>query len=93
MNMIITADNRIKKNVHPLNGKEFSLAELQTIVKGYIEIVELGNGYILVCNEEAKLLGQKINMTATTLAYTSKAIAPFDCINGDVLLCKSELVK
>lgn len=93
MNMIIKAENRIVKDVRPKNGRDFSLAELQKMVNGCIEIVDLNNGFIIVCNEEGKLEGLPVNQVATSLAITYKAIAPFDCINGDVLLCESSMVK
>ena len=79
-------------DVHPENGTDFSLSELQELVDGYIEIINLRNGEILVINEEGK--GQyDINKLATDIALGFEAIFPNDFIVGDVLLCKNEQVQ
>lgn len=40
-----------RKEIQPQNGTDFKLEELQAYVDGYIEIVNLQNGEILVINE------------------------------------------
>lgn len=43
-----------RKEIQPQNGTDFKLEELQAYVDGYIEIVNLQNGEILVINEDGK---------------------------------------
>lgn len=74
--------------VKPLNGKDFSLDELQHYVKGYIEIVYLKDGTLLVVNEEGKLNELPINQVATNLYNNSN-----DIIVGNVLHCSKNYIK
>ena len=80
--------------VSPSNGTDFTLHELQGIVGGYIELVHLGNGNVMVINEEAKgKIGTVINMSATRIAREHQAIWAHDCIVGDALVCPTEMVR
>lgn len=72
-------------DVEPKNGKDFSLKELQSIVGGYIDIIHLKSGNILVVNDEGAINGSCINLRASKI-YGSYLF-------GDVLHCKSEEVK
>ena len=78
--------------IAPQNGEDFSLEELQKAVDGYIEIVRLMNDLILVVNDEGKFT-KPMNVIATFIAHTHKAIAANDYIAGDVVVCPSEMVK
>ena len=40
--------------VHPNNGTDFKLEEAQKFVNGYVEVVNLRNGTIMIVNEEGK---------------------------------------
>ncbi len=66
MAIIISPDGR-QKEVSPQNGTDFKLAELTAIVGGHIEIVNLPDGRIMICNEEGKLLELPRNEQATSL--------------------------
>lgn len=68
----------------PKNGKDFSLKELKEIVGGHIEVVNLGDGYMVV-NEEGKLIGLPFNLNATIVYQISTKIG--EHIVGDVLVC------
>lgn len=48
----------------PMNGREYTLFELQQLVDGNIELVDLGKKY-LVLDEEGKLKGKMPNAIAT----------------------------
>lgn len=78
-------------SIQPKNGKDFSLKEMQEIVDGYIEILDLNDGRIIVLNEEGKCNGLPYNHMAT-LMYR-KAYNTLDFIVGDVLVCDSKQVK
>lgn len=80
--------------IHPQNGTDFSLEELQMYVDGYIQVVCLNNqeDEILVLNEDGKDR-YTTNKTATELALKHRAIFPWDWIDGDVVLCKNSEVR
>ena len=61
-----------------------TLSEMQACVGGYIELVHLKDGVILVVNEEGRLNNLKPNIIATELAG--------DYIVGDVLLISSKFI-
>lgn len=92
MAQIINTDGTTQ-TVEPKNGTDFKLEELQEIVGGYIEIVDLNNGQILVINEEGKLNNLEVNSPATSIAHQAGAIYAWDCIVGNVLLCNSNQVR
>ena len=78
-------------NIEPKDGKEFSLEEMQTIVSGYIEIVDLPDGNYMVVNEDGKLKGLAINHVATQI-YTNALPGVYDVIVGDVLVCNKHQI-
>ncbi len=73
-------------DVQPKNGTDFSLNELQGFVGGYIEVVGLDDGKLMVVNEEGKINGLCINSEATLLSR-------YDIIVGDVLVCDSREIR
>lgn len=85
------------KEIIELNGdsiaidRELDLGYMQSIVGGYIEIVQVRDGKILVINEEGKILGLKPNQMATLLAKDS--LQPGDYIAGRAIYCDAEFVK
>ena len=70
-------------DVAPDNGKKFSLERLQELVGGYIEVVPVGHGEYVICDEEGKLKGKPINMAATMMFKRA-----YDCFVGDIVICK-----
>lgn len=74
-----------RSDVSPARGAKLSLREMQALVGGYIEILRLADGRLLVCNEEGKLRGLPLNDVATELFQVDRAW--YDPIVGDVLLC------
>ena len=86
---ILYVDGR-EEFIEPKNDTDFSLEELQTIVGGHIEIVPLGDERIMVANEEGKIHHLPLNVRATCIV-NGAGIA--DTIVGNVLICRSEMVK
>lgn len=75
-----------EQEVQPANGKSFTLAEMQSLVDGFIEILDVGEG-VMVLNEEAKIHDLPFNARATAIARPF--LFWFDSgICGDVLVCK-----
>ena len=89
---IIKADGT-RINIRPENGRDFQLRELQEIVGGYIQIISLHDGRLMVLNEEGKLLALPYNNDATEIAQEAEAIFDYDFIAGDVLVCKEGEVR
>lgn len=79
--------------ITPENEVNFSLDEMQSYVGGLIQIVELGNGMIMVVNEDGKWMGLDINPIATFVAHECNAIHPNDYIVGDAIVCDTSMVK
>lgn len=90
-NYIINA-NGAKTEVTPKSGNSFTLEELQEYVGGYIEIIRLTNKYLMVVNEEGKLLNQPFNSEATDIARQHKAIYPNDMIVGNALVTQESMI-
>jgi hypothetical protein len=53
------------KTLNPENGTTFTLEELQKAVGGYIEVIHLADGRVMVLNEEGRLHGLPFNANAT----------------------------
>lgn len=77
----------------PKNGKYFSLSEMQAIVSGLIEIVDLYNGELMIVNEEGKLNGLGINHKATEIYLDAMPVMVVDIIVGDVLVCDKKEIR
>ena len=85
MNVLFKADGT-KTPAPPENGTDYELSELQGLVGGWIEVVNLQeSGYILVVNEEGLLKGLPWNPAAS-------AVAGMDIV-GDAVLCPSDCLK
>lgn len=88
---MIIRSNFTSEQVTPANGTNFSLEELQAIVGGYIELVQLPQDMEMYCNEEGKLKGLPYNSVATAL--TRKVLAASDEIVGDVIVGSYKLFR
>ena len=84
MATLLTAGGR-EGEVNPANGSRFTLAELQAAVGGYIELLRLNDGRLMVLNDEGKLKGLPFNQMASALAWGR--LGPGDYVVGDVLVC------
>ena len=78
-------------DIEPKNETGFQLEELQAIVGGLIQIIEINDTEIMVINEEGKLENLPLNEQAT--AIYQKQVYYGDFIVGDVLICKNEEVR
>ena len=74
----------------PKNGKTFELDELQGIVGGWIEIIRLKDGRIIVIDEDGKSKDKAVNIQATNIMrrdhYTT------DYIVGTAIVCDDDMV-
>jgi hypothetical protein len=79
--------DRSKETLQPVNGINWTLPELQTLVGGYIEIVGTKDGRYLVIDEEGKLKRKPLNVEATKLYR----YGDHDAIVGIALLVDTKL--
>lgn len=78
--------------ISPKNGTDFSLEELQNYVDGYIEIVNLrSENNIMIINEEGAINDMPVNLKASMIY--SKEFNVNQCIYGNVVVCKHNMVK
>lgn len=72
----------------PANGGQFTLAEMNAFVGGYLEAVNLFDGSVMYVNEEGIRLQLPINEKATALVRQKRPtdgwVIP---ILGDVIVC------
>ena len=74
----------------PANGNDFKLSELRSVVGGYIEVVALRDGLMMVVNEEGKLQNLPVNYNATTVLQNMAVNEGYknDYVCGDALVCE-----
>jgi hypothetical protein len=84
---IYTTDGEILP-ILPLNGVEFTLKEMQKIVGGYIQVLHLKDGRLMVINEEGKMDHLDYNEQASRL-YNNQ----YDFIVGNVLITPACFIK
>lgn len=87
----IITTNGSRRNVRPANGTDFTLDEMQAIVGGNIELVELNEEMTMVVNEEGKLIPLPFNLEASRIFCAHRPMSG-DFIVGDVLICKNEQI-
>lgn len=85
--------NGTEEKIVPTNGSDFSLEEAQKVVGGLIEVVNLSNEMIIVCNEEGLYMNLDVNQKATDLCLKSEAILPGSFIVGDVIYCHTDMIR
>jgi hypothetical protein len=61
MSIVISPDGNVE------NLTDTKLKTLQEAVGGYIEIIDIGNGEVLIVNEEGNMLGLPPNHVATKM--------------------------
>ncbi len=78
------------QEIEPKNGTDFSLEELHKAVGGWIQVIHLKDGKVMVCHEEGKIMGLMPNENATDIAFENGIL---DYIVGNVVVCDSDMIK
>lgn len=91
MAQIFYTDGR-EEQVTPENGKTFTLEELQKIVGGYVQLIDLGEQFMVV-DEEGKIKRQKRNEQATAIFRARTYTMYGDYIVGVALICDKEMIE
>ena len=89
--VIITIEGDLKPCT-PANGSDFTLNEVQEIVGGYIECVNLDDDTIMIVNENGKF-EQTPNLVATIIAVKKRAIRDGDYISGNAIVCDTSMLR
>ena len=83
--LITMSGDRVK--IKPAE-KFFTLEELQKLVGGYIQVINLDGDKVMIMDEEGKLKHKEVNIDATERARGF--IFANDCIVGDALITDSK---
>ena len=83
--------NGYEEDARPINGKTFTLKELQEAVGGYIEIIRLNDGRIIVVNEDGLNLNLPVNIEATNILRRDHSTAQY--IVGNAIVCDADMVE
>lgn len=88
MAKIYTTDGQVLIG-EPANRKFFELEELQEVVGGYIELVELPDDMLMVVNEEGIPRKLPLNVLATAVTHRYGIADKFNGgVRGNVIICK-----
>ena len=79
------------QETQPNNGSTFELEELQEVVGGYIEIVRLNDGRIIIVNEDGLSLNLPVNIEATNILRRDHSTT--DYIVGTAIVCDADMVE
>lgn len=75
----------------PKNGSTFELEEMQEIVGGYIEIIRLNDGRIIVVNEDGLNLNLPVNIEATNILRRDHSTTQY--IVGTAIVCDADMIE
>ena len=74
----------------PKNGSTFELEELQEVVGGYIEIIRLNDGRVIIVNEEGLNLNLPVNIEATNILRRDHSTTQY--IVGTAIVCDADMI-
>lgn len=77
------------QETQPKNGTTFELEEMQEIVGGYIEVIRLKDGRLMIVNEEGLLQGLPVNIEATNILRRDHSTTQY--IVGNAIVCDSDM--
>ena len=75
----------------PKNGTTFELEEMQKIVGGYIEIVRLRDGRMIIVDEDGKSKDKAVNIPATNILRRDHFTT--DYIVGTAIVCDADMLE
>lgn len=87
----IVYPDKDSEDYSPKNGRTFELEEMQKIVGGYIEIVRLNDGRIIIVNEEGLNLNLPVNIEATNILRRDYSTTQY--IVGNAIVCDADMVE
>ena len=79
------------QETQPNNGSTFELEEMQEIVGGYIEIVRLNDGRVIIVNEDGLSLNLPVNIEATNILRRDHSTTQY--IVGNAIVCDADMIE
>ena len=79
------------QETQPKNGSTFELEEMQKIVGGYIEVIRLNDGRIIIVNEEGLSQGLPVNIEATNILRRDHSTTQY--IVGTAIVCDADMIE
>lgn len=79
------------QETQPNNGSTFELEELQEVVGGYIEIVRLNDGRVIIVNEDGLSLNLPVNIEATNILRRDHSTTQY--IVGTAIVCDADMLE
>lgn len=68
MNTLLIVPGKPDTNPVPKNGKDFKLDEVQALVGGYVELIRLADGRLMLVDEDGRFKRLAMNDAASRLA-------------------------
>ena len=78
------------QETQPNNGSTFELKELQEVVGGYIEIVRLNDGRVIIVNEDGLSLNLPVNIETTNILRRDHSTTQY--IVGTAIVCDADMI-
>lgn len=78
------------QEIKPMNGSDYSLQELQHYVGGYVEVIHLGAGKLLIVDAEGKIKNKLPNRIATVWQIECGI---YEWVAGDAVLIDEKHLK
>lgn len=75
----------------PKNGKTFGKTEMCGIVEGFIDIIRLNDGRVIIVDEEGKSKNKAVNIPATNILRRDHFTT--DYIVGTAIVCDADMVE
>ena len=75
----------------PKNGKTFGKTEMYGIVEGYIDIIRLNDGRVIVVDSQGKALNKAVNIPATNILRRDHYT--IDYIVGTAIVCDADMIE
>ena len=75
----------------PKNGKTFGKTEMYGIVEGYIDIIRLNDGRVIIVDSQGKALNKAVNIPATNILRRDHFTT--DYIVGTAIVCDADMVE
>lgn len=79
------------KEIEPKNGSDFQLEEVWDLIGGYVQVIELHAGRIMIVDEEG--LWKNLPFNAEATAHVARHCNYPHTIVGTALLCKTKEFK
>ena len=79
------------QETQPNNGSTFELEELQEVVGGYIEIVRLNDGRVIIVNEDGLSLNLPVNIETTNILRRDHSTTQY--IVGNAIVCDADMIE